>query len=273
MKKRTLTLLMALLLLVSLVPMAAMADEVCGCIVPTKAVSIDGTHHQLVCEHGKKFGAPIACDLSSGTCSASAEGCTNVKAADPECEHEYAYAPNGGTHTKYCRLCDTEWKNAVTENCTPGVDGKCIYCEGGKVSEPEETKPEETQPEEAEPEETQPDGCTCGVADGVEAKYIGGGKHEIYCEHGKVVLTTWCAKGEDGACTGCGHKDPEEKPEETQPDNQPDTKPEDKPTTSDKDLDNVPKTGDNGSVIVYTSLTVLALFGAAAYLFSKKRAF
>lgn len=118
-------------------------------------------------------------------------------------------------------------------------------------TKPEETKPEGTKPEETKPEETKPEGCNCGLADGKKAEYIGGGKHEITCEHGKVVNTTWCTKGNDGKCIGCG-RDMEEKPA--------------------KGLDNVPKTGDNGSIIAITFATVLAVFGGA-YLFTKKRAF
>lgn len=195
MKKKIVTMLLALILVISLVPMAAMAE----CAHPATGlfwVSQGPSGHIRMCPCG-----------------------------------QYVDTSSAGAHT---------YANDV-----------CTLCSYPAPETPEPTQPEETKPEETQPEETKPEGCDCGLADGKKAKYIGGGKHEIACEHGKVVNTTWCTKGNDGKCIGCGH-DMEEKPA--------------------KGLDNVPKTGDNGSIIAITFATVLAVFGGA-YLFTKKRAF
>lgn len=292
MKKRIVTMLLALVLVVSLVPVAAMADG-CDCdkltVIATGAYTVqsndNGTHSMLCNAHGAAINV-LPCDATEEkACSVCGYTKPAAEPDAPECKHEYSYAPlGGGQHKKFCRLCDSMWANAVTENCALGVDGKCIYCEGGKVSEPEDPKPEESKPEETEPEETEPKECACGLGDGKHAEYIGDGKHAITCEHGKVVNTTWCTKGSDGKCTACGHVMEEEPttpdvPEDPTTPNKPTTPstPETPttpaaPSTSDKGLDNVPKTGDNGSIIAITFMTVLAVFGGA-YLFTTKRAF
>lgn len=77
------------------------------------------------------------------------------------------------------------------------------------------------------------------------------------------VRTESCDYDEDGACKFCGYNPNEQVPDE------PDGEPKPKPSSG---LDKVPKTGDNGTGIVITSLTVLALFAAAFHICDKKRA-
>lgn len=206
----------------------------------------DGTH-SLYCEHGKSMNNTTDCEdkNNDGKCddcggAMKAETKPDTKPTEPECEHTYEYisykSNNDGTHTINCKCGYSVVKDCIYNN------GECIFCHYNKNAVE----------------------CDCGLADGVKATYVGGGKHEITCKHGKVVNATWCTKGEDGCCIGCGHNMEEE--EVTTPDDNT------KPSTPTEGLDSVPKTGDNGSIIVMGAVAVLALFGGA-YVFTKKRAF
>lgn len=219
MKKRTLAMLLTLLLVVSIVPVAAMAKETC-----------EHKHLKWV-------------------------------AKDPE------------THIQQCSDC---WNYVVEDSVRPHTfaDGKCVVCD---YPAPGETLPKETEPEETEPEVTE---CTHVAKAGT---YIRNAfeSHTAICEKCGEEFTEHCVFGEDHKCV-CGNSnlsypdatEPEEtEPEETEPE---ETKPEEttpsQPSGKDENLDDVPATGDNGAVVVYVSMTVLAMFGVACLL-NKKRVF
>lgn len=154
------------------------------------------------------------------------------------------------------------------------------------------------------------DACECGDNRSGLWTYAGGngdGTHTWYCDDCDLfVRTESCTAGDDGDCTECGYGvtaghdhwdglvkcEPNGNGTHTWTCGHDDCgkdlgtysceyndrdicdycmgpKPEN-PVTG---LDNVPKTGDNGSLIAVTSLTVLAMFAAAFYITDKKRAF
>lgn len=255
MKKRFLTMFLAILLVVSLVPMAAMADCTCGLANGDHAEYAGEGKHNIVCEHGKvvlttwcnadgEDGACTACGNKKTTTPAEPVVCTCNEAMGMGAEYV-----GGGKHNVLC-----EHKNVVNTTWCNDIDGDG-YCDAClNKMEAEVEKPEK---------------CECTEGMGVKAEYVGDGKHNIICAHGNVVNTTWCSKGDDGKCIGCGHVMEETEPEDPNPEE----KPEEKPTVDSKGLDNVPKTGDNGSLIVVTSMTVLAAIAGVAFVFNKKKAF
>lgn len=147
MKKRTLAMLLTVLLVVSVVPVMAMAAE--------------------SCEHKNLMWVPTATDTHIQMCS----DCMMYVVATSEmphtfhdgaCEHEAApgsYIRNAfESHTATCSKCGEEF----TVHCVYGQDHKCVCgntdpAYAGEETEPEETKPEVTEPEESKPEETEPE--------------------------------------------------------------------------------------------------------------------
>ncbi len=175
MKKRTLAMLLTVLLVVSVVPVMAMAAESCEhknlMWVPTAT----DTHIQMCSDcmmyvvatsekpHTFHDGACVVCG-----CPAPGESLPEVTEPEetepeaPACEHEAApgsYIRNAfESHTATCSKCGEEF----TVHCVYGQDHKCVCgntdpAYAGEETEPEETKPEVTEPEESKPEETEPE--------------------------------------------------------------------------------------------------------------------
>lgn len=156
-----------------------------------------------------------------------------------ECGYEYMYANyNGnGTHTWICSSCGLPVSPDETPNGS--TTESCTAGADGDCTE-----------------------CGYGVTVGhdhwdesVKCEPNGDGTHTWYCGHddcGKDLGTYSCEYNNEDICDYCLGAKPEN------------------PVTG---LDNVPKTGDNGSLIAVTSLTVLAMFAAAFYITDKKRAF
>lgn len=290
MKKRFLTMLLAVLLVASLVPMAAMADCNCGLANGTRAEYAGDGKHNILCEHGKVVNNTYCIPDADGVCTA----CGHAK-----CDHTLKNYEQTATGHKVTCDCGEQYKyeyctydeNGVCKcgkvkpaatpvepvkcDCTEGMGVGAEYVGGGKHNILCQHKNVVNTTwcndidgdgycdaclNKMEAKTEEPEKCDCTEGMGVRAEYVGGGKHDIYCRHGNVVNTTWCSKGDDGKCIGCGHVMEE-------------TEPTEKPAVDSEGLDNVPKTGDNGSLIVVTSMTVLAAIAGAAFVFSKKKAF
>lgn len=283
MKKRTLAMLLALVLVISIVPMAAMAEE-CAHVGPNHAVGNgDGTHNYICDSCNEPFETNVSCSYDeTGFCYGCQQGKPPVK-----CEHvgvTEVIANNDGTHSIKCHCgeiietdkcgyvdgeCPSCHAHAPVPGCAEGVhsgltkvvgngdgthnyvcakcgdyietvdceyddDGFCYGCQQGK---PPVAKCDHT-------------GNNWAYEDN------GNGTHKVICKDcGKVESENAECVYTNGVCRACGSKEPEQKP------------------ATDKDLDNVPKTGDNGSVIVITSMTVLSVIAGAAFVFNKKHAF
>lgn len=209
MKKRTLAVLLTLLLVISIVPTAAMAKT---------------------CEH-----------------------------------KEMVWMFSGDTHFLCCKNMDYIDEDSRAPH-TYGANGICTVCgDPGNQTLPKETEPEETEPEVTECHHVAKAGTY--IRNAFES-------HTAICEKCGEEFTEHCVFGEDHKCV-CGNSNlsyPDAtEPEETQPE---ETKPEEstpsQPSGKDENLDDVPATGDNGAVVIYVSMTVLAMFGAICLL-NKKR--
>lgn len=133
MRKRTLAMVMALMLIVCIIPVAAMAVEGCeyGCVSGSAVSNGDGTHN-IVCEHGKAV-FTLPCDTTSGECYCGykAPAQTPAEPEQPEgsqdcnCFYGYYHSNNDGTHSVIC-----EHGNVVGGPwaCTPDEDGVCTDC-------------------------------------------------------------------------------------------------------------------------------------------------
>lgn len=140
MRKRTLAMVMALMLIVCIIPVAAMATvEGCeeDCFVLDSAHCHDNQDgsHSFVCDHGKVV-AEWECDTSGadGACSwcghkaPSQAPAEPVQPEDPEnctCFHGYYHSNDDGTHSVVCEhgnVLGGPWA------CTPDEDGVCTDC-------------------------------------------------------------------------------------------------------------------------------------------------
>lgn len=148
MRKRTLAMVMALMLLVCIIPVAAMAAETCehGCASGTATSNGDG-YHNIVCSHGVTIWTlPCDTDRPNGACSCCGYKAPAQTPAEPEqpqqpedpvvcnCFYGYYYSNDDGTHSVIC-----EHGNVVGGPwaCTPDEDGVCTDC--GYVMPVEET--------------------------------------------------------------------------------------------------------------------------------------
>lgn len=232
MKKRFLTMFLAILLVVSLVPMAAMAAGLMDCTECGEQVIVNFVHQadgtdNVVCVNGHI--------LYTGWVCQDAEGHA------PKCDHVLKnYEPTESGHKLSCD-CGEKTQEETCDFSNEGV------CKCGKI-------------------------CTCNF--GIGFVNNGNGTHSTYCEHGKHIATTECTNfDENGACVACGYTKTTEPENPDKQNPNPEEKPEEKPATDSKGLDNVPKTGDNGSLIVVTSMTVLVAIAGVAFVFNKKKAF
>ena len=245
MNKRILTMLMALAMLVSIVPMAAMAEE--GHEHNYVANSNGDGTHDLSCDCGLGVEG-ITCLDSNG--DGKCDSCGYVKYTKPEDSHEHNYVAhsNGnGTHDLSCN-CGLEVKG-ITCLDNDG-DGKCDSCGYQKYVAPNEPH-EHNYVAHSNNNGTHTSSCTCGL----EVKNI-----------------TCLDNDGDGKCDSCGYVKyvaPEEPEKPIVPDETPD---EETTTASTYGLDSVPKTGDNSAVILMGGMLCAVSCGAAAvYVCMKKR--
>lgn len=138
MKKRTLAVLLTLLLVISMVPMAAMAEDVCECgdsrsyAYTYMGGNDDGTH-TYYCGDCDKF-------VETENCTYGADGCCVNCSYDPNADHNHwdyvEYEPNGdGTHAATCKY-DNCGKDLGTYSCEYNNEDICDYCLGAKPENP-----------------------------------------------------------------------------------------------------------------------------------------
>lgn len=169
MKKRTLAMVLTVLLVISIVPVA-MAAGSCEHKHLEWVAHDDQTHVQqcadcwLYAVAGSEKPHTFA-DGKCVVCGYPAPGETLPKETEPEvtepevevCEHvakSGTYIRNAfESHTAVCDKCGEEF----TEHCVYGEDHKCVCGNTDPAYVPEETEPEVTQPEVTEPEETEPE--------------------------------------------------------------------------------------------------------------------
>ena len=196
----------------------------------------DGTHTVTCKDCGEVVTANAACVWESGKCACGSE--------KPACDHmgnHWEYTDNkDGTHKVTCKDCG----KVVTANAA------CVW-ESGK--------------------------CACGSVKPVETcDHVGvqtvvdnkdGKTHKTICPKcGEVVIekSAHVYDTKTGKCA-CGAEKPTVNPTE------PTTTPS-KPSNNQNDqLDNVPKTGDNGTIILMSGLLITGLFGTAAYIVCTKK--
>lgn len=170
MKKRSLAMLLTVLLVISVVPVMAMAAGSCEhknlYWVPT-----DNDTHIQVCgdcmvyvvadsekPHTFHDGVCVVCGYPAPGETLPEE--TEPEETEPEvtvCEHEAvagSYIRNAfESHTAVCSKCGEEF----TVHCVYGDDHKCVCGNTDPAYAGEETEPEETEPEETKPEVTEPE--------------------------------------------------------------------------------------------------------------------
>lgn len=231
MKKRTLAWLLTLVLVISLVPMAAMAVT-CPHDSQSCTSNNDGTHtwtcNAATCDDPVRT---EPCDYDGDIC----KWCYYNKSAG--CSHDTVYSDSNydGTHHQICANPDCE-ADLGDASCDYDGDGTCKFCGYN------------------------PTNCTHNTFY-IDPNYDG--THRLTCANPNCKEDLGdedCYYDENGTCRWCEYN-----PNEQAPDGEPKPKPS-------SGLDKVPKTGDNGTGIVITSLTVLALFAAAFHICDKKRA-
>ncbi len=249
----------------------------------------DGKHHEVVCRVCNTILRTENCTFGKDGKCICGNGAASEKPVAPACKHTpkagtYERNATGG-HDVECAKCGELYH----EDCT-FVDGKCVC--GATNSDyvaPEAPACKHPKTDEffksiddthhkviclncgettlaSEACEFVDGVCACGnvqeddtchhTGNNWDYEDNGNGTHKVICKDcGKVESENAECVYTNGVCRACGSKEPEQKP------------------ATDKDLDNVPKTGDNGSVIVITSMTVLSVIAGAAFVFNKKRAF
>lgn len=134
MKTKALSLFLALLMLVSMIPMAAMAagssdcDHLGGAWTPNGDVT-----HSSTCECGEYVDGPYPCQSFNGvTCYM----CKGSMTPEPVCDHtRNDWAPNGdGTHSS---ACDCGENVAGPYTCYAGSGTTCLTCGGAVVAAPQ----------------------------------------------------------------------------------------------------------------------------------------
>lgn len=273
MNKKFLTMLLALAMLISMVPMAVGAE--CSHTHTLPDPHWNGTH-SVYCEDCKTW------FINDAACSYAEGNCTVCGAPAPECTHvatslQYD-SNNNGTHIVFCAtaLGGCGARLTDTEACEYNESGMCIYCNYQKPAEEPECdhtyvytnwtcnndgthtakcqcgKKEETVACTFEPgsdickfcgydrskvEEPEEEVCDCGIGNGEYALPVDATHHNIYCQHDKVVNGPLACTFEDGVCV-CGNKKDVENEPAT-----PTTPTTTTTTVVNPNLDVVPKTG------------------------------
>lgn len=277
MNKKFLTMLLALAMLISMVPMVVGAE----CAHTTKLYSpkFNGTHDVVCNDCGKTTTEDEACTYGEdGTCSKC--GVPELR----ECSHigtmQYWESNGNGTHKVFCSevLGGCGARVSEAEACTI-ENGECKFCHYQKPAEEpkcdhtyvytswtcnndgthtakcqcgewEETVACTFEPgsdvckfcgyDRSKVEEPEEEVCDCGVGNGKYALPVDATHHNIYCQHDKVVNGPLACTFEDGVCV-CGNKKAvETEPEVTEPEV---TEPTATTTYVNPNLDVVPKTG------------------------------
>ena len=174
MNKKFLTMLMALAMLVSIVPMAAMAAEEHDCDYHGDSNG-DGTHY-LVCDCGVKVDWLFTCLDSDG--DGKCDSCGYQMYPGHECTFEAGVTSNGdGTHNVNCS-CGQFVKVDCLDN---NGDGKCDSCGYQKYP-----------------------GHKCTFEAGVTSN--GDGTHNVNCSCGQFVNVKCLDNNGDGKCDSCGYQ-------------------------------------------------------------------
>lgn len=156
MNKKFLTILLALAMLISMVPMAAMAAETCpqGCTYGTE--TCDGEIDHITCEHGFEIYS-WACkhaksdpEPEEDTCVSGTEHCDG-ETDTVVCEHGKVIASWPCKHkSEECDCffgtehCDGETDTVVCEHGKEIASWPCKHKDDSKEEEPNVTEPEET---------------------------------------------------------------------------------------------------------------------------------
>ncbi len=241
MNKKIVTVLLALAMIISMVPVAVGAE--CGHTNTIANPNWNGTHDVYCRDCETWYIQNAACD--KGVCSVCG-------ASEPSCQHEASKrqydSNNNGTHIVFCAtaLDGCGARLTDTEACQYNENGVCIYCYYQKPAE--EPKCDHTyvytswtcnnngthtakcecgeyvetvdctfKPgsdicqfcgyDRSKVEEPEKEVCDCGVGNGEYALPVDATHHNICCEHNKVVNGPLACTFNHGVCV-CGNKDP-----------------------------------------------------------------
>ena len=156
MDKKILAMLLALAMIISVVPMTAMAEEH-ECTFDVVVSNNNGTHTRK-CNVEGCTGFTMNCGDSDGNGKCDACGYQMYVAPEEDHEHNYVlHSNNDGTHTSSCNC-----GNEVTINCLDNNgDGKCDACGYQKYVAPEKDHEHNYVPH-SNNDGTHTSSCNCG---------------------------------------------------------------------------------------------------------------